>query len=409
MKRTISTLSLLALISMSVAAQSQFIKNTVSNAEKQVTLMVAQIDTFPPNKIPSPRTLTKDRTHTAYTSLYDWTSGFFPGSLWYLYELTGNEKWKSSAVKYTECMEHIKNYTGNHDIGFMMFCSYGNAKRLANKTEYKEILIASANSLMTRYRPGAAIIQSWNSRKNVGWDCPVIIDNMMNLELLFEATQMSGDSSYWKVAVSHADQTIKNHYRDDMSSYHVVDYDTLTGGLRGRYTAQGYAHESAWARGQAWGLYGYVLCYRYTRDAKYLAQAEKIAAYIFNHKNLPSDLIPYWDYNAPTNPADGTYPILPTGNVQPRDASAAAITASALYELSTYCPKKSGKRYKKLADQILTSLASRAYTAAIGENGNFILMHSTGSIPHKSEIDMPLIYADYYFLEALKRKREIEK
>lgn len=408
MKRIIFTFTLLMLVSIGASAQSKFIKDAVANAEKQVALMVAQIDTFPANKIPSPRTLSSDRTRTAFTSLYDWTSGFFPGSLWYLYELTGEQKWKASAVKYTECMEHIKKYTGNHDIGFMMFCSYGNAKRLADKPEYKDILITSARSLLTRYRPGAGIIQSWNSRKNVGWDCPVIIDNMMNLELLFEATQMSGDSSFWKVAVSHADQTIKNHYRDDMSSYHVVDYDTLTGAIRGRYTSQGYADESAWSRGQAWGLYGYTLCYRYTGDKKYLDQAEKITSYIFNHKNLPSDLIPYWDYDAPTNPADGTYPVLPTGNVEPRDASAAAVTASALYELSTYS-QKNEKKYKKLADKILTSLSSAAYRAPIGENGNFILMHSTGSIPHKSEIDMPLVYADYYFLEALKRKADLEK
>ncbi|MEG1635265.1 MAG: glycoside hydrolase family 88 protein, partial [Rikenellaceae bacterium] len=300
------------------------------------------------------------------------------------------------AVKYTEGMEHIKNFTGNHDIGFMINCSFGNGLRITGNPEYKEVLVTAAKTLTKRFRKDAGIIQSWN--KNKRWECPVIIDNMMNLELLFEATRLSGDSTFWNIAISHADLTMKNHYRKDMSCWHVVDYDpTKMDAIRGKYTSQGYSDDSAWARGQAWGLYGYTLCYRYTHDIRYLKQAEAIAEFIFNNPNLPKDLVPYWDYNAPkTTPA------------QPRDASAAAITASALYELSLYSNDKS-KEYKKLADKIVVSLASPAYTAKLGENGKFVLMHSVGSLPGKSEIDVPLVYADYYYLEALKRKRELEK
>ncbi|MEF9949654.1 MAG: glycoside hydrolase family 88 protein [Mucinivorans sp.] len=402
MKKTIFTLALTLMAMGSLFAQNNLVEKCVKNAAEQVSLMVAQTDTFA--TMVSPRKIAADGKSTAFTTLYDWTSGFYPGSLWYLYELTGENKWKESAIKYTQGMEHIKNYTGNHDIGFMIFCSFGNGLRLTGNEHYKDVIITAARSLTTRYRQGAGLIQSWN--KSRGWLCPVIIDNMMNLELMFEATKMSGDSTFWKIAVSHADKTMQNHYRPDMSCYHVVDYDPLSGAVRGRYTAQGYADESAWARGQAWGLYGYTLCYRYTRDPKYLAQAEKIAAYIFEHKNMPADLVPYWDFDAPANPADGKYPQV--GTVEPRDASAAAIAASAMYELSTFSPKNA-KKYKKLADKVVSSLASKEYTAPRGENGNFILMHSTGNAPGNGEIDTPLVYADYYFLEALKRKNDIEK
>ncbi len=367
------------------------ITENVDFAARQVRLMVDTMDTF--RQIPSPRTTDKNG-RLVFTSLDDWTSGFFPGTLWYLYELTGDSTWLRPAVHYTEGMERIKYYRGNHDIGFMIFCSFGNGLRLTDKPSYKDVIVTAARTLSERYRPGAGVIQSWPQWR--GWDCPVIIDNMMNLELLFEATRMSGDSSFRKIATSHADQTMKHHYRPDMSCYHVVDYDSRTGSVRSRVTAQGYADSSAWARGQAWGLYGYTLCYRYTHDPRYLKQAEEIARFIFTNRNLPSDLVPYWDYDVPNIAAE------------PRDASAAAITASALYELSTYAGKKQGKAYKKLADRIVRTLGSPAYRAELGENGYFVLMHSTGNKPGPSEVDVPLVYADYYFLEALKRKRDLE-
>ena len=325
---------------------------------------------------------------------YWWCSGFFPGELWYLYENNPTPELKKYAGLFTERLEKVQHVTDNHDVGFMLYCSYGNGYRLTQNPAYKDVLVTGAGSLSTRFNPMIKAIRSWDFTNNGKWQYPVIIDNMMNLELLFEASRLSGDSTFYNIARKHADTTMANHFREDNSCYHVVDYDPETGEVRKRQTAQGYADESAWARGQAWALYGYTMCYRYTHDAKYLEQAEKVYNFIFNNKNLPEDLVPYWDFDAPNIPNE------------PRDASAAACTASALYELSTYLPDKG---YKETADRIMESLASPSYRAKVGTNGNFILMHSVGSIPHGAEIDVPLNYADYYFLEGLMRKRDLEK
>ncbi|MCY1634307.1 glycoside hydrolase family 88 protein [Marinifilum sp. D737] len=350
-------------------------------------------------EILNPRTIHKDGT-TRYNTPELWTSGFFPGSLWYLYELTGDSKWKIEAEKVTETLDTVQYLTWHHDVGFMVYCSYGNGYRLTKKPEYKDVIIQAAKSLSTRYRPNVGAIQSWNVHRGWqakrGWQCPVIIDNMMNLELLFEATKLSGDNSFRDIAIKHAETTMDHHFREDYSSYHVIDYDTITGQVRNKVTAQGYADHSAWSRGQAWAIYGYTLCYRETKDPKFLKQAEAIANYLFTHPRMPKDLVPYWDFDCKNIPNT------------PRDASAASVIASALYELSTYNPEKSAK-YKKLADEIVVNLSSPAYRAKLGENNNFLLMHSVGSIPHGAEIDVPLNYADYYFLEALCRKRELEK
>ena len=338
-----------------------------------------------------------EKGNIVYIPIDDWCSGFYPGSMWLTYELTGDKKWLPLAEKYTEALDSIKHLKWHHDVGFMIGCSYLNGYRLADKKEYKDVIVETARSLSTRFRPNAGVIQSWDADRGWqgtrGWKCPVIIDNMMNLELLFEATALSGDSTFYNIAVKHADTTMAHHFRPDNSCYHVVDYDPETGEVRKRQTAQGYADESAWARGQAWALYGYTTCYRYTHDKKYLDQAQKVYNFIFTNKNMPEDLVPYWDFDAPNIPNE------------PRDASAASCTASALYELETYLP---GNNYKATADKIMESLGSPAYRAAVGTNGNFILMHSVGSIPHGAEIDVPLNYADYYFLEALIRKREME-
>lgn len=389
MVRILSLLILLPFLASGSSIKKELVKKDLPFAEQQVQRMIDAMEES--GKILSPRTTKNGKIQ--YTSFQDWTSGFFPGSLWYLYELTGKEAWKKEAEKYTEALEKIQYLTWHHDIGFMIQCSYGNGLRFANKEAYKAVIIQAAKSLSTRFRPGAGIIQSWNVtggwQAQRGWTCPVIIDNMMNLELLFEATALSGDSSFYKIAVSHADQTLKYHFRPDNSCYHVVDYDPKTGAVLHRHTAQGYAHESAWARGQAWAIYGYTVCYRYTKNKAYLEQAEKIAAYLFSHPRMPEDLVPYWDFDAPKIPNE------------PRDASAAAVIASALYELNDYSKKQN---YRKQADRIMTSLSTPAYMAKAGENGNFILMHSVGSIPHGAEIDEPLVYADYYFLEAMARR-----
>lgn len=322
----------------------------------------------------------------------NWTSGFYAGNLWQMYDHTKNEKWLQAAQRFTAGLEKEKLNTHTHDLGFILFCSFGQGYRLKPNDAYKEIMLQGARSLSTRFNDKTGCIRSWDFGK---WQFPVIIDNMMNLEFLFWATKVSGDSSFYKIAVTHANTTMKNHFRADNSSYHVIDYDTLTGAVVARETHQGHAAESAWARGQAWGLYGFTVAYRETKDKRYLALAEKIADFYLNHPNLPSDKIPYWDFNAPNIPNEE------------RDASAGAIVASALLELSQYV--KDGQKYVNASKEMLTSLSSEAYLAKPGTNNNFILKHSVGHKTAKSEVDVPLIYADYYYIEALLRYERMKK
>ena len=317
-----------------------------------------------------------------------WCSGFYPGTLWYLYEYTKDESLKSEAIRSTALLENEKNNTGTHDLGFMLYCSYGNGYRLTKENSYKNVMITGARSLSTRFNPIIGCIKSWNS--NSRWQFPVIVDNMMNLEFLCEMTKLSGDSSFYKLAITHANTTINNHYRSDFSSYHVIDYDTITGKKIKGYTAQGAFDESAWARGQSWGLYGFTMMYRETQKKEYLDEAINIANFLLHHKNMPEDKIPYWDYDAPNIP--NTY----------RDASAAAILCSALLELAKYSNKTKQKEYMDVAITILKNLSS-SYRAIEGTNGGFILKHGVGHLPAKSEVDVPLTYGDYYFIEALIR------
>ena len=382
-----------AMAAISCNTDTDIITENIGNAKVQIGALMEASEAGDTVRIPS----TYKNGEIVYVPTDDWVSGFFAGTLWYMYELTGDEMWAGHARKHTEVLDSIQYLTWHHDVGFMIYDSYGNGLRLKNIPGYKDVCVTTAKSLSTRFRPGAGIIQSWNVdrgwQSERGWTCPVIIDNMMNLELLFKATEFSGDSTYAKIAISHADKTMENHFRPDYSCYHVVDYDPETGEVLHRCTAQGYADESAWARGQSWALYGYTVAYRFTGDEKYLKQAENVAGFIFNDPNMPEDLVPYWDFDAPDIP--DAY----------RDVSSAAVNASALYELGYLTGNSS---YKEKADRIIESLSTPAYRAAQGTNEGFILMHSVGSIPHGSSIDVPLNYADYYFLEALIRKRNIE-
>lgn len=324
-----------------------------------------------------------------------WCSGFYPGTLLLLYQQTGDQALYTEAKRILPVLEKEKLNTGTHDLGFMMFCSFGNANRIEPKASYDEILLTSAKSLSTRFNPQTGCIKSWDSKNES--DFIVIVDNMMNLDLLFWATKKSGDSSFYKIAVTHANTTMKQHYREDYSSYHVVNYNPVTGVVQKKYTAQGAADESAWARGQAWGLYGYTVMYRETKDKKYLTHAKNIAGFMLNHPNLPGDKIPYWDYNAPGIP-----------NAL-RDASAASIMASALIELSYYSDKKEADIYLQTAETIIRNLSGPGYKAATGTNGGFLLQHGVGHLPKKSEVDVPLTYGDYYFIEAMQRYKNLHR
>jgi unsaturated chondroitin disaccharide hydrolase len=338
-----------------------------------------------------PRTINEDGSLRVVAG-GDWTSGFYPGVLWYMFELTGETKWKEKAIKYTAELENQQYNGSNHDVGFRMFCSYGNALRLTGDESYIPVLEQSAKTLIARYYAYVGCIRSWDFNEE-NWQCPVIIDNMMNLELLFWASEQTGDPVYHDIAFTHAITTLENHFRPDNSSIHVVDFDTITGEVRNRNTHQGYADESAWSRGQAWGLYGYTMTYRLTDHIDFLKQAENIASFLLEHPHMPEDLVPYWDYDAPGIPDE------------PRDVSAAAIMASALYELCRYSEK--GAYYKEKADKIMESLGT-TYASAPGENYGFILGHSVGAKPFESEVDVPINYADYYFLEALLRKKKLD-
>ena len=324
----------------------------------------------------------------------DWTSGFFPGELWFLYEYTQNNFWKKKAQQHTDILEKEKMNGSTHDMGFKVYCSFGNGYRLTQDEHYKEVLLQSARTLAMRFKPAAGIIRSWD-HSTAKWACPVIIDNMMNLELLFWATKESKDSTFYRIAVDHARTTMKHHFRPDFSSYHVIDYDTITGQVLKKNTHQGFADESAWSRGQAWALYGYTMCYRETRLPEFLEQAQNIEKYLFTHPNMPEDLIPYWDFDAPGIPDE------------PRDVSAATVIASALYELSLYDPEK-GERYRSNADKIIENL-TKHYRAMLKKDNGFLLLHSTGTKPTNTEVDVPIVYADYYFIEALMRKNKLEK
>lgn len=341
----------------------------------------------------SPRSLNEDGSLYMVPSA-DWTSGFFPGSLWYMYEFTGDGFWKQKAEEFTWNVEREQWNDRTHDMGFKMYCSFGNGYRITGEQTYKDILIQSANTLITRFNPIVGALRSWDHNRDK-WGFPVIIDNMMNLELLFWATDVTGDSVYYHIAEAHAITTLNNHFREDYSSFHVVDYNVETGEVVNRHTHQGFAHESAWSRGQAWGLYGYTMAYRATGNTLFLEIAEKITAFIFDHPRLPLDLIPYWDFDAPEIPN------------APRDASAAAVTASALYELGLLVPEKQEK-YHRLANQIVDNLIKDYLAEPSGLRG-FLLDHSTGHLPHNHEIDVPLVYADYYFLEALLRRKSLSE
>ena len=381
-----------------------FVQEDFSFARWQLNGLLREADARPSR---FPRTIDSGGRVTS-TDSHDWTSGFFPGCLWYVYEYTSDTALKEAAIRWTEKLSPIQYDTDTHDLGFMMYCSYGNAYRLTGNPAYKKILVQAARSLCTRFNPITGTIRSWNSftswHGSKTYDFPVIIDNMMNLELLFFAYRVTGDTMFRHVALSHAEMTLRYQIRPDHSCYHVVCYDQETGKVLARETAQGYADNSTWSRGQAWGIYGFTVAYRETRDTRFLSEAMKMADYFIDNKNLPSDQVPFWDFNAN---ADGFLPGVRSNafrrQYDTRDVSAAAVVASALFELGAYCGGAQDSVYIREAVQILHTLSGPAYRAAPGRNGNFLLMHSVGSIPHGVDIDVPLIYADYYFMEALLR------
>lgn len=364
----------------------------ITIVSQQMAYAVQLADQIKDSVLVAPRTIENEKLKLVRAR--DWTSGFFAGNLWMVYDLTGDEKWKEKALEYTLPLKQEQWDGGTHDLGFKMFNSFGKAYQFTGNEDYKNVVIQSAKTLATRFNPKVGCIRSWDHNADK-WDFPVIIDNMMNLEMLMWAAKETGNDTLRQIAISHAQTTAKNHFRDDYSSYHVIDYNPETGEVENRNTHQGYSDESAWARGQAWGLYGYTMMYRETGMQEFLTQAENIAAFILKQEGIKEGKIPYWDFNAPNIPDE------------PYDASAAAIIISAFYELSAY--SKNGLEYKKVANNLFNTLSSADFLTKVGENEGFLLKHSTGHLPNNSEIDVPIVYADYYYLESIIKKNNMEK
>lgn len=344
-----------------------------------------------------PRNIMADEQHwnCRKATKEEWCAGFWPGVLWYDYEYTKDKQVLEEAENFTHSLKflsHIPAY--DHDLGFLVFCSYGNGYRLTKNPAYKQVILDTADTLATLFNPIVGTILSWPREVEPrNWPHNTIMDNMINLEMLFWAAKNGGNPYLYDIAVSHADKTMKCQFRPDYTSYHVAVYDTITGNLIKGVTHQGYADSTMWARGQAWAIYGYTVVYRETKDPKYLDFAQKVTDVYLDR--LPEDKVPYWDFDDPSIPN------------APRDASAGAVVASALLELSTYLPNGTGKRYKDAAIEMLTSLSSDSYQS--GESKPSFLLHSVGHWPNHSEIDASIIYADYYYIEALLRLKRLQE
>jgi hypothetical protein len=380
--------SLLCLACQKQESMEELTARVFERAAAQMELMDKNLDSAAvsnPGVAIYPRSINKEGA--LWTSNYKWwCSGFYPGSMWYVYEYTGDEKIKELALKYQAGLEPLRFRKDDHDIGFQLMCSYGNCLRLTEDQTCVPVLIDGANSLASRFDPEVGCTRSWSFGK---WSFPVIVDNMMNMELLLKAAELGGSDSLKNVALAHARTTMKNHFRDDKSCFHLVDYNPETGEVVGKQTVQGLADDSAWARGQAWGLYGFTMVYRFCKEQDILDHAIAIAEYLL--PRLPEDGVPFWDYDSAEIPNDV------------RDASAAAIMASCLIELSQYVDAEKAERYLATVEKMLRTLASEEYLCAEGEDYGFLLKHSTGNKNTDSEVDVPLTYADYYFLEALIR------
>ncbi len=342
-----------------------------------------------------PRNVPPGEQHWNLVNYRDWTSGFWPGILWQLFEATNDETWKIKAEQYSNLLIPLSNRPAvDHDLGFQVYNSIGHGHRLTKRSDYQEILLRTAHQLADLFNPKVGTMLSWPIMVDkMNWPHNTIIDNMINLELLFWASRNGGAHILYDMAERHAETTMNNHFRYDYTTYHVVVYDPSTGKKIKGVTHQGFADESLWARGQAWAIYGFTMVYRATGDARFLDIAEKVTDVYLDR--LPDNRIPYWDFDVPNN------------SEEPRDASAAAITASALLELATYLPDpEKAIYYRGQALEMLRVLSTPVFQSR--QQNPAFLLHSTGHYPNGSEIDHAIIYADYYYLEALLRLQKLQ-
>lgn len=371
--------------------QSAWIDKQLDYCNRHIDATLAQIASIDS----LPRSIKKDCTQWSRISYGDWTSGFWPGILWYRYANSHSKNDRREAVRYTKMLSKlvVPEHEVDHDIGFQIMCSYGNAYRFTRNNKYVRTMQKGAQKLAALYNPRVGTILSWpHMIKSQNWPHNTIMDNMMNLELLFFCAKNGGPSEYYDIAVSHARTTMLNHFRPDYTCYHVALYDSISGQFIRGCTNQGYSDDSFWARGQAWAIYGYTMVYRETRDKTFLRFVENVSDVYL--RRLPTDLVPYWDFDDPKIPD------------APRDASAAAIVASALIELSQLEDNTvKAAQYLDSATQMLQNLSSTNYLS-LDHNPAF-LMHSTGNMPANYEIDASINYADYYYIEALTRLKSL--
>ncbi len=375
-----------------INAQSAF------NVNKQLNYCIQQVNkTVAANNsigdINIPRSIDNNAKVWKYVDYKDWTSGFWPGILWYAYQFSHDNQFKIQAAKFSnELIPLAYSPAYDHDLGFQINCSIGNGFRLTQNKNYKKILLAAADTLATLFNPKVGTILSWPREVQTLGGHNTIMDNMMNLELLFWASKNGGNKQLYDIAVKHANKTMNNHFRKDFSGYHVVVYDSITGKKIKGITHQGYSDASMWARGQSWAIYGFTMCYRETHNPIFLDFAQKVAGIYL--KRLPKDMIPYWDFDDKSIPN------------APKDVSAAAVTASALLELSTFMTDKTKQEYyKSKAVSMLKEISTPKYQSC--EVNNAILLHSTGHKPHNSEVDASINYADFYYMEALLRLKNM--
>jgi hypothetical protein len=396
--KTVSNLSIILFIlglwscaATNAAEKPDGAEHAKAQLDQVVSRALSYLESFPIDSMSIPRALSPDGSLHA-TSSRDWTSGFYPGELWLLYEYSQEDSFKDAAQKWTSFIEKEKKDTHTHDLGFKLHSSFGHGYRLTQEPHYQEVILEASQTLIKRYNEQVGCIRSWDFNADI-WHFPVIIDNMINLEMLFAATRLSGDSMYYQIAYQHALTTLRNHIRPDHSAYHVIDFDPESGKPRLRDTHQGAAIESSWARGQAWNLYGFAIAYRETGDPQFLDQAKGIAHYIYQHPALPEDKIPYWDFEAPLIPNE------------PRDVSAAAVNACGLILLAELEPENRST-YLQWADATLQTLSRKEFQS---DKAPFLLKHSVGSVPGEFEVDVPIIYADYYYVKALLSRLKVEK
>ena len=390
--RTNLLMVLITIILSGCKSETKTDVNSASEVQSVLESRYHKLLEYPLDSLAFPRSYAHEKKQIKKVPSKDWTSGFFAGNLWQIYELTGNENFKNRAKAWTAFIEKEKHNNRTHDMGFKVFCSFGNGLKHENNQAYKDIIVESAQTLSTRFDESIGSIRSWDFNKDI-WQFPVIIDNMMNLELMFEATKISGDSTYHDIAIKHANTTLKNHFREDHSTWHVLDYDTITKQPRLKVTHQGIADSSAWARGQGWAINGFTMMYRYTKDQKYLERAKATADFFINHKNLPADGIPFWDFNDPSIP-----------NVS-RDVSAAAVVASGLVELYGYTKNEAYLNYSK---KVIKSIETMEYVLPAQFEAPFILDHSFGDWSKRSEMNEPIVYGDYYYLQTLIRLKALK-